>query len=154
VISSTVSRVPVNTAEEVNARIASETQDRVAYFAAAGPAAIERRLAELDREWDIERALETMAASLSLSGVVRGAVGSRRWFLLPGVVAGFLLQHALQGWCPPVPALRRLGFRTAEEIACERYALKALRGDFQEVKPATDTGVQAKADEALRAARS
>jgi hypothetical protein len=39
--------------------------------------------------------------------------------------------HAVQGWCPPVPVLRRLGFRTASEIDHERYALKALRGDFE-----------------------
>jgi hypothetical protein len=57
----------------------------------------------------------------------------RRLFLLPAIVAGFLLQHALQGWCPPVPLFRHLGFRTAAEIDEERYALKALRGDFRNV---------------------
>ena len=41
--------------------------------------------------------------------------------------------HGLQGWCPPVPFLRRMGFRTASEIDYERYALKALRGDFKDV---------------------
>ena len=45
----------------------------------------------------------------------------------------FLLQHALQGWCPPLPLFRRLGVRTAREIARERYALQALRGDFDDV---------------------
>jgi hypothetical protein len=44
-----------------------------------------------------------------------------------------LLQHAVQGWCPPIPILRRLGFRTADEINRERYALKALRGDFDSI---------------------
>jgi hypothetical protein len=29
-----------------------------------------------------------------------------------------------------MPVFRRLGVRTAREIARERYALKALRGDF------------------------
>jgi hypothetical protein len=48
-------------------------------------------------------------------------------------VATFLLQHALQGWCPPVPLFRSLGVRTASEIDEERYALKALRGDFEDV---------------------
>jgi hypothetical protein len=43
------------------------------------------------------------------------------------------MQHALQGWCPPVPLLRRLGFRTSFEIEEERQALKALRGDFDAV---------------------
>ena len=58
---------------------------------------------------------------------------NRKFFVLPALVAGFLLQHALQGWCPPVPLLRRLGFRTTAEIDYERYALKALRGDFREM---------------------
>jgi hypothetical protein len=55
----------------------------------------------------------------------------RRWLLFPAAVAGFLLQHAVQGWCPPVSIFRRLGFRTQSEIDEERYALKALRGDFR-----------------------
>lgn len=34
-----------------------------------------------------------------------------------------LLQHGLQGWCPPLPVLRRLGVRTRGEIDREKYAL-------------------------------
>lgn len=48
-------------------------------------------------------------------------------------VGGFLLRHAVQGWCPPLPVFRRLGARTQSEIDHERYALKALRGDFRGV---------------------
>ena len=48
-------------------------------------------------------------------------------------VGAFLLQHALQGWCPPLPLLRQLGVRTAEEINEERTALKTIRGDFYDV---------------------
>ncbi len=40
------------------------------------------------------------------------------------------------GWCPPVPILRRGGLRTRTEINQEKYALKALRGDFQALKNA------------------
>jgi hypothetical protein len=40
----------------------------------------------------------------------------RRWLTLPALVTAFLFQHVIQGWCPPVPILRRLGFRTAHEI--------------------------------------
>jgi hypothetical protein len=60
-------------------------------------------------------------------------------------VTGFLFQHAIQGWCPPVPVLRKLGFRTSYEIEQERRALMALRGDFRHVAE--------NADSALRAAR-
>lgn len=129
-IPSTTARVPLHTSESVNRRISRQTQENVARYAAGGPVAISRRLAELDQEWDIERLLEANAASASLIGLALGKVVDRRFFLLPTAVAGFLLQHAIQGWCPPLPVFRRLGFRTQSEIEEERYALKALRGDF------------------------
>ena len=110
-----------------------------------------RRLAELDREWDIERCLETTAASLALVGTALGATVNRRWYALPAAVGAFLMQHALQGWCPPLPLLRRLGVRTADEINQERYALKALRGDFAPVSRATGAQV---ADAAVRAVQA
>jgi hypothetical protein len=128
---STVNRVPAHTADYVNDEIRRRTEENVACIAAKGPTAIEQRLAELDREWDIERTLEANAATASLVGLTLGATVDRKWFVLPFVVAGFLLQHAVQGWCPPVPVFRRLGFRTEREIDEERYALKALRGDFR-----------------------
>jgi hypothetical protein len=78
--------------------------------------------------------LEANAASISLIGLALGRLVSRRWYLLPTAVAGFLLQHAVQGWCPPISLFRRLGVRTAQEIDHERYALKALRGDFSRVR--------------------
>ncbi len=93
------------------------------------------RLRELDREWDIERALEANAATLALAGAGLALSSDRRWAALPLVVAAFLLQHAVQGWCPPLPVLRRLGFRTVREIESERMALKALRGDFVGLRP-------------------
>lgn len=57
----------------------------------------------------------------------------RRFALIPLVVGSFLLQHAVQGWCPPLPVFRRMGVRTQTEIDEERAALKALRGDFRDV---------------------
>jgi hypothetical protein len=136
--------VPDQTAEHVSEAIRRKTEGRVACAAAGGRPAIDRRLAELDREWDIERTLEANAATVALSGVVLAITVDRKWIALPAVVAGFLLQHALQGWCPPVPVFRRLGFRTQREIDEERYALKALRGDFAELarsEPTSGTAV-------------
>jgi hypothetical protein len=121
----------------VNVEIQRQLSANVAKYAAEGPAAIEGRLSELDREWDIERTLEANAATVVLFGVALGASVNRRWFALPAIVAGFLLQHALQGWCPPIPVFRRLGVRTSSEIEQERYALKALRGDFQQIAHST-----------------
>jgi hypothetical protein len=71
-----------------------------------------------------------MAPSITLLGIGLGLTHHRNWFALPILVQSFFLQHALQGWCPPVPLLRRLGVRTASEIDHERNALKALRGDY------------------------
>ncbi len=92
---------------------------------------IEARIEAIDREWDVERALETSASTLALTGTLLAAFVDRRFAIVPAVVGGFLLQHALQGWCPPLPVFRSLGFRTAREIERERHALKALRGDYR-----------------------
>ena len=131
---STVDRVPRNTAAHVNEEVRRRTEADVRRYAAQGPEAIDRRLRELDEEWDIERYLETLAPSFTLAGMALGLTVSKKFFVLPFVVQAFFLQHALQGWCPPVPLFRRLGIRTAREIDHERYALKALRGDFRAVE--------------------
>lgn len=139
-VTSTRDRVPLNTDACINASIRRKTENNIAYYASGGSDAITRRLAELDQEWDIERMLETNAATATLIGMTLGITVSKKWFVLPAVVAGFLLQHAVQGWCPPLPVLRRMGFRTASEIDYERYALKALRGDFRNVSEAGTAG--------------
>ena len=94
---STVSRVPAHTDASVNELTRQRTEDNIARYRNAGPAAIDRRLRELNAEWDIERTLEANAATASLIGLTLGATVDRRWYLFPAVVAGFLLQHALQG---------------------------------------------------------
>lgn len=129
----TTRRVADNSSAVANARIRQRMERNVVYYA-RNTELIGMRLRELDREWDIERVLEANASALSLMGFMLAlARRDRRWLLLPFGVSAFLLQHALQGWCPPVPLLRRLGVRTAGEIDAERYALKALRGDFNAV---------------------
>lgn len=150
-IPSTTQRVPQHTAEHVNEEIRRRTEENVARHAAGGSAAIEHRLRQLEREWDMERTLEANASVIALLGLTLGATLNRKWFVLPGIVAAFLLQHAIQGWCPPVPIFRRLGFRTQTEIEQERYALKAVRGDFQHISPQREGHASR---EALEAARS
>ncbi|MDZ4687370.1 MAG: hypothetical protein SH850_20050 [Planctomycetaceae bacterium] len=148
---STTERVAQNTSHQLNQQIHLLTEENVARVAAAGPAAITRRLEELDHEWDIERTLEANAATAVLVGVTLGATVNRKWFFFPAVVAGFLLQHAVQGWCPPLPVFRRFGLRTQSEIEKERYALKALRGDFSQVREAVSGQEQARAGQAIQA---
>jgi hypothetical protein len=137
-IPSTTDRVPKHTADKINKRIHRETEDRVERCRAAGREAIDRRLAELDREWDIERTLEANAGTVALAGCALGAAVDKRLFVLPVLAGGFLLQHAIQGWCPPVPILRRKGVRTRREIDAEKYALKAVRGDFSNLLATTN----------------
>ncbi len=143
-------RVEEQTPEHVNEKIRRQTEMNIAFFT-ANPDQIAHRLEELEQEWDIERAIEANAATLAVVGTVFGIVKGRHWFLLPGVVGGFLLQHAIQGWCPPVSILRRMGFRTRHEIDTEYFALKALRGDFKDVSETPEKLSDAKG--ALEAAR-
>ena len=131
--SETEDRVRRHTAADVNWKIDREIADRIRLYSQVDRDAITRRMEELDREWDMERVLETNAASFALTGTILGAFVNRKWLALPMIVTGFLLQHAVQGWCPPVPLLRRLGVRTRREIERERYALKVLRGDFDKI---------------------
>ena len=124
-------RVRRNTSDAVNEKIDSDTSANIRYYTGQPHTEIDRRIEELNREWDIERTLETNASILALTGLVLGTTVHRRWLLLSGTVLGFLLLHGIQGWCPPVPILRRLGVRTQMEIERERLALKYLRGDFE-----------------------
>lgn len=151
-VPTTVGRVPLHTAAEVNEQIRRQTEENIARYSAAGPQAIDERLHELDAEWDIERTLEANAATVALIGLGLGTFADRRFFALPAVVAGFLLQHAVQGWCPPLAVFRRLGVRTQHEIEQERYALKLIRGDFHQVVNAVGTPAGKRADvlEAVR----
>ncbi len=129
---STINRVESSTRPAVNSAIHEEMVNRVARVAAGGPVAIEQRLEELDNEWDIERALETGAATMSLTTLALAATVDKRWACVTAGIAAFLLQHALQGWCPPIVVFRRLGIRTEHEINVERIALRLLREDFHD----------------------
>ncbi|HEX9264019.1 MAG TPA: hypothetical protein VF977_06595 [Candidatus Binatia bacterium] len=121
-----VDRVRANTARDVNEEIDSRIDESIQLYRVKGVTDILQRLYELEREWDIERMLEMMASSFSLTGLVLGRTKNKRWFIFPTIVLSFLLVHAVQGWCPPLSILRRLGFRTREEIDRELYALKAV----------------------------
>jgi hypothetical protein len=125
-------RVSVHTAKAVNERIQQRTECNVKYYADHTDE-IGDRLRELNEEWDIERVLETNASMLALSSLALGILVKKKFLILTGAILGFLCQHAIQGWCPPLPILRRMGVRTCTEIEQERYALKLLRGDFADI---------------------
>jgi hypothetical protein len=141
-MTTTRNRVPLHSSETDNRRIKRTMRANVAYFAEHRDQ-IADRLREIDQEWDIERAIEANAAVLGFTGTVLAATSDRRWLALPVLVTAFLFQHAIQGWCPPVPVLRKLGFRTSYEIEEERRALMALRGDFGQRAESADAALRA-----------
>ena len=116
-------RVRKNTADRVNRKIDARTEENVWKHQMQGFQSRNKRLEELDNEWDIERALEATSAMNVLVGVALGLTVNKKWLLLSTISAAFLVQHAIQGWCPPLPIFRRLGFRTPNEINQEKQAL-------------------------------
>ncbi|MFA5039231.1 MAG: DUF2892 domain-containing protein [Candidatus Omnitrophota bacterium] len=140
-------RIQQTTPESYTDEIRKKTEQSIEYYA-HHPELIECRLKELGQEWDIERVLETNAASIVLAGTAFSILTNRKWLLLPLAVGGFLLQHTLQGWCPPLPVFRRIGIRTKEEIMKEKIALLAIKGHFDKIGQ-TQQGSQERLREAL-----
>jgi len=118
-------RVRRVTSSRLNREIDRQTDRNIRRYIGANRETIIDRMHQLDKEWDIERVLEVRASALALTGLVLGLTVNKRWFAVPGIILAFLLQHGLQGWCPPIPILRRHGVRTRGEIDREKYALKA-----------------------------
>jgi hypothetical protein len=111
------------TASRFNEAIDSKTQARMETALSGGRDAVIERLHKLDREIDIDRVL---MAYFSVVGTVSLALGKRPrgvWRVMLRAQTGFLLMQSFIGWCPPLVVFRRLGFRTAREIAAERAAL-------------------------------
>ena len=118
-------RVRDHSAQIVNRRIAERS-------------AIVQRLSQLDREWDVDRALMVNFAIVGGAAYAAGLqrytnspwFGRRRKGLLYffGAQLGFLLLHGTVGWCPPLPVFRRFGVRTKSEIEAERRALLEALG--------------------------
>jgi hypothetical protein len=126
-------RVRRHTSVRSNQRIDATIAETIYRYAGRTEGAIAARLDDLDREWDIERVLQTHAAAIAATSAGLAMV-NRRWLLLTSGVLGFLMVHAIQGWCPPLPVFRRLGVRTRGEIEREKFALRFLRGDFDHVR--------------------
>jgi hypothetical protein len=129
-MSTATDRVRAHTAKDVLRRIDDETNHRLIEAADASHEATAQRLKALEREWDTDRAMEVEAATMGLLGLALGAFLRTPLLALPAVVAAAVLTHATTAHYPLMPLFRRLGLRTSREIARERYALKALRGDF------------------------
>ncbi len=132
-------------------RIAEKTWANVRQYVGQPPDALSARIKELRGEWSIERYLQLNAAIVGLSTAVLAVTRDRRWGWATGAVLGFLLWHAVDGFDPPLPLLRQLGVRSRGEIDGELYALKVLRGDFQDVEAPQPGDELAQADAAAAA---
>jgi hypothetical protein len=148
---SATDRVRQNTPPRINNRIDEATMKRVWDFARKSPEEITIRIQALDREWDLERVLETGAAGAALTGVALSGLKSRFWLLLPAAVLASLLQHSLTRRSTAVRFVRGWGVRTRREIEAEKYALRMLRGDFEPLQAVSETNHRA--IEALKLSR-
>lgn len=121
--------IRAHTSEASNARIDRETS-RAVSAASESRDAIQTRLAELDREWNVDRALMlnfAVLGGLSAALTMRSLARSGRvsgWGALFFTQIAFLANHAIQRWCPPMPVFRMLGFRSQREIDSERQLLE------------------------------
>lgn len=121
-------RIREHTSEASNRRIDLQTRAAIAE-ALESRERIQARLAELDREFHVDRALmlnfailSSVNASLAMRSLRRrGRLGG--WGLVFLSQLGFLAYHAIWG-CPPLPVFRRLGFRSSREICAERVVLE------------------------------
>lgn len=123
-----------NTPPSVNKEIDEEILKNIKYYSDLSEQEITERIKKLDEEWDIEHLLEVKMSALAITGIILSACGNRKWLTLPAAVLGFSAQHAFQGWCPPVKLLRSLKVRTRNELDQEKHALKALRGDYDNLQ--------------------
>ena len=124
-------RIQFNSPARANEQIENAILESIRYYA-HNKKEIPARIRELEKEWDIERTLMLNASVLALTGTVLAATVNKKWLALPGIVTAFLAQHAIQGWCPPLPLFRSMGFRTRQEIESEKFALKAINGELDE----------------------
>ena len=117
-------KVRKNTADKVNQKIDQCTKENIERFSNGTREVIQNRIKKLNEELDIEQALKLTSGANVLIGIGLGLTVNKRWLLLSAISSAFLIQHSLQGWCPPLPVLRKRGVRTREEINQEINALK------------------------------
>jgi hypothetical protein len=106
-------------------RIRNVTVRNIARYHGAPAPEIEARMERLGDEWDLDRVMQGAAGAAILAGMLLARV-DRRFLMVPAAAGAMLLQHALQGWCPAVPLLRRMGFRTRPEIHAEQITLRRM----------------------------
>jgi len=134
ILPATTQRVATYTNPEINELIRNNTLENLLCLEDAEAEELTRRIHKLNSEWDTERFVEAKAAICFMGCSLFGIAKNKYWSFLTLIAATFLLQHALLGWCPSAPLMRKVGIRTAEEINQEKMVLKMLRKDFAHTK--------------------
>lgn len=93
--------------------------------------AIDYRLFELDQELDVETYMQMQTSALSISGVILSLTNGKKWLLLPLLSSVIQLANLFKKEELYKLISTRLNIRTRDEIEKEKYALKAIRGDFK-----------------------
>ncbi len=128
-------RVRRYTSQEILQKIEDDIERHIKFYAAQPDHVIQDRIQALRREWSMERWLELDVAAVGLLTAFMALRGKKRWGLLTGAALGMFLYHAVRGYEPMIPILRRMGVRTRQEIDREIYALKALLGHLSRIPP-------------------
>lgn len=113
-------------------------QRRLACLADAGPQAIDERLCEIEREWSAGRMTKAVLGLLILLGITMTALLGPWCLILPVVCGLFLMQYVFGRGSWLATLCHQIGFRTGAEIDHEKFALKALRGDFRDLPTVFD----------------
>lgn len=123
-----------NESNEQNKLMMDEkVKEDIRKYADQGRDAIDNRIKELDTSWDMERALQLNAAILVLGGILLYK-NNKKWAILSIFATAILAQQAFMGNCGPFKFMKFFGVRSRKEIDKEKFALKALRGDFDNIK--------------------
>lgn len=143
-----------NTNPEINRRIDRFTEDNIRYYATQPERVITRRIDKLEKEWDVQKMVQAVDSGVALGSIFLGVLGSKKWWFITTLAAASSGAHAVKGWSPCTVMFRRMGFRTRQEIDREKYALKALRGDFQELSTHEPNKIDERIKSAIEATKT
>lgn len=136
----TEDRVRRMSPKKANKEIDEVTLKSIAVYK-SNPHEIGKRIHELNDEYDLDRAVVLNFVIVGGAGLALGAFLNIWWLLLPGIQIPFLAYHMIKGWCPPAPVFRLLKYRTRQEIEKEKYALKLIRGDFNNLQSSSPEAI-------------
>lgn len=120
-------------AEQSKLILDEKVKEDIRKYAEQGRDSIDNRIKELDSSWDMERTLQLNAAILVLGGILLYS-NNKKWAILSIFATAILAQQAFMGNCGPFKFMKFFGVRSRKEIDKEKFALKALRGDFDNIK--------------------